>query len=125
MKQSHFWMGMVILAIAGCGNPSVPAPGKPPVIHDIVAEDTDVRVGANIRLKAQVSSDGNRLTYSWQASNGLISKPNEATTIWISPSTIPITPYAVSIMLTVKDEFGRSDKATYQIQVHQQGLSPL
>jgi hypothetical protein len=125
MKQNHFWMGMVILAIAGCGTTSGMMPGKPPVIQTILAESTDVTVGANIRIKARIDSKSGGLDYAWLADRGLITAPNEATTIWIAPESIPFSPYPVLISLTVEDEYGRSVKANYQIRVHQQGLSPL
>jgi len=118
MKQSRFWMGMVVLTIAGCGSPTVTMQGKPPVIQGIQGETTDVRVGGGIRLSAQVSSDTGMLTYAWRAEQGLVASPTEAATMWIAPDAVPFTPYPVAIQLTVKDEYGRSVKATYQIRVH-------
>lgn len=125
MKQNHFWVGMVVLAIAGCGTTTGMIPGKPPVIQTILAESTDVTVGGNIRIKARVDSSSEGLDYAWIADRGLIAKPNEPTTMWMAPASVPYSPYPVSISLTVKDAYGRSVKATYQIRVHQQGQSPL
>jgi len=118
MKQSRFWMGMVMLAIAGCGTPSVSMQGKPPVIQNIQGEGPDVRVGGGIRLKSQVMSETGTLTYTWKAENGLVATPTESSTMWIAPDEVPFTPYPVAIQLIVKDEYGRSAKAIYQLRVH-------
>ena len=118
MMQSRFWAGMLVLAIAGCGSPSVTMQGKPPVIQNIQGESTDVRVGGGIRLKAQVLSESGTLTYAWRAEQGLIANPVDASTMWLAPETVPFTPYPVSIQLIVKDEYGRSVKASYQLRVH-------
>ncbi len=112
-------VGMAVLAIAGCGTSGILMKGKPPVIRTIQAESSDVQVGAGIHLKAQVVSESEDLTYAWQANNGLLAKPTETTTLWIAPSAVPFSPYPVTIALTVKDEYGRNVKATYQIRVHQ------
>jgi hypothetical protein len=125
MKQNRFWVGLVILALAGCGTSSGVMPGKAPVIQNILAESSDVTVGANIRIKAQVEAKSQDLDYAWNAERGLITRPNETSTMWIAPSSVPYSPYPVLISLTVEDEYGRSVKANYQIRVHQQALAPL
>lgn len=125
MKRNHFWVGMALLAIAGCGTPSLTMQGKAPVIRTLMAESDDVVVGAGIRLKAQVESETGELDYSWLSDRGLVTRPDEATTLWIAPSTVPYTPFPVTISVTVKDQYGRSTKANYQIKVHQQGYTPL
>lgn len=125
MKRNHFWVGMALLAIAGCGTPSLTTQGKPPVIRTVMAESDDVAVGAGIRLKTQVESETGELTYAWLADRGLITRPDEATTLWIAPPSVPYTPFPVTISVTVKDQYGRSSKANYQIRVHQQGNTTL
>lgn len=125
MKRKHFWVGMAVLAIAGCGTPSLLMQGKPPVIETVMAESDDVTVGGGIRLKAQVQSEKGELTYAWQADRGMIARPDAATTLWIAPSSVPYSPFPVTISVTIKDTYGRSAKASYQIRVYQQGNTPL
>ena len=125
MKRIHFWVGMAVLAIAGCGTPSLTMQGKPPAIQTVMAESDDVVVGAGIHLKAQASSETGELTYGWLTDRGMIARPDEATTLWLAPSSVPYTPFPVTISVTVKDKYGRMAKANYQIRVHQQGNTPL
>ncbi|MNK77104.1 hypothetical protein D3C87_966960 [compost metagenome] len=125
MKRIQIWMGMAFLAIAGCGTPSLMPQGKPPAIQNVMAESDDVVVGAGIRLKALASSETGGLTYDWLADRGMIARPDEATTLWLAPPSVPYTPYPVTISVTVKDKYGRPAKASYQIRVHQQGNTPL
>lgn len=125
MKRLQIWMGMAVLAIAGCGGSALMPPGKPPVIQAIMSESSDVRVGSGIRLKAKVSSESGNVSYAWQADAGLVTKPDESSLVWLAPSFVPFTPFPVTITLSVTDEYGRVVRSSQQIRVHQQEWMPL
>lgn len=125
MKRLQIWMGMAVWAIAGCGGSAFLPPGKAPVIQAIKIESSDVRVGSGIRLRAQVSSDSGSVTYAWQADAGIVTKPDESSLVWLAPSSVPFSPYPVTITLSVTDEYGRIVRSSQQIRVHQQEWMPF
>jgi hypothetical protein len=118
MRRQSILLGMAMLAITGCGAPKLLVQGKPPVIQTVSAESDDIQAGAGIQVFSQVEADSKRLSYSWQTSHGLIAQPSEASTYWFAPSSVPYSPFPVTIILTVKDEFGRSVKTSYQVRVY-------
>lgn len=124
MKHVRFWVGMVVMALAGCGAQPMTPKGKPPAIQSIHLEARDVQVGSGIRLKSHVLSENGNLIFYWKATDGLIVNPREVTTIWIAPSKIPYVPYPITLTLEVKDEYGRQVERHEQIMVYPQGLLP-
>ncbi len=125
MKRMQFLASVVILAISACGTPTVTLPGKAPVIQSMSVESGDVRVGAGIKLMAQATADSKALSYAWSSSGGMITMPKQAKSIWLAPTSVPYTPYPVTIVLTVTDAHGRTDKQSAQVLVRNQGLATL
>ncbi|MBC8415868.1 MAG: PKD domain-containing protein [Candidatus Cloacimonetes bacterium] len=113
MKRILWIFPIVFLILfTACGGGTEPNDNESPEINALTASDSIVSVNETIDISCEaVDPDGDELTYSWEASAGVIAGSGSNIT-W----TAPTAPGTCGITCTVSDNEG-NDSSTIEIEV--------
>ncbi len=118
MKQVLWFFPIVFLILfAACGGGTEPSDNESPEIIELSASDSIVSINETVDIFCEaIEPDGDELTYSWEASAGVIAESG-ANVTWTAPAVLG----TCGITCTVSDN-DDSDSSTIEIEVIEVGL---
>lgn len=107
--------GLIILVGAASGAAAPSSGNRAPSIEAVVGSSVEVTPGGAIRLRALAGDldEGDTLSYTWQAADGVFDDAHSATPTW----TAPASSGQQTLTLVVKDSHGSVTSLTFTLDV--------